>query len=133
MNFDSELIRLGYARAYLRFPFRYFKEFEKIGKEAQKDKVGIWADPEVKKILEADAKSDKKALEKQLQEEDTAILDDLIGVAEDSKIGSEKMDAEILDRLLALDNEEETNILKYAKIRAILEEGSIEDIHIFLQ
>lgn len=39
VNFNSELIRLGYARAYLRFPFRYFKDFEKIGKESQKNRL----------------------------------------------------------------------------------------------
>lgn len=122
-NFDSELIRLGYGRAYLRFPFRYFKEFEKIGEEAEKNKVGMWADLEVKKILDADAKDDKKALEKQLKDEDNAILDDLVEVAKDSKIGSEKLDAEFLDRLISLNDEEtKPDSLKYTKIREVLEE-----------
>jgi micrococcal nuclease len=132
-NFDSELIRLGYARAYLRFPFRYFKEFEKIGKEAEKNKVGLWADPEVRQLLLADAKEDKKALEEQLKEEDKAILDDLVEVAKDTKIGSEKMDAEILDRLLALDASETNDAIKYKKVREVLQEQSIEEIHISLQ
>lgn len=131
-NFDLELIRLGYARAYLRFPFRYFKEFEKAGKEAIKNRVGMWADPEMKKALETEAKEDKKALEKQLQEEDKAILDDLIGVAEDPEIGSEKLGAEVLDRLLSAE-EETLETPKYKKVREALEKISIGDIHISLQ
>lgn len=106
VNFDSELIRLGYGRAYLRFPFRYFQEFEMVGREAEKNKLGIWSDPEVKKLLDSDMKEDKKLLEKQLREEDTVIFDELMEVAKDSEIGSEKLDAEVLDRLLALDDEE---------------------------
>lgn len=133
-NFDSELIRLGYARAYLRFPFRYFKEFEKLGRESEKNKVGMWADAEVKKLLNADAKEDKKALEKQLKEEDIAILDDLIKVVEDTKIGSEKLESEVLDRLLLMaDGEETADKAKYTKIREVLLDKGIEDIHISLQ
>lgn len=133
-NFDSELIRLGYARAYLRFPFRYFKEFEKLGRESEKNKVGMWADAEVKKLLNADAKEDKKALEKQLKEEDIAILDDLIKVVEDTKIGSEKLESEVLDRLLLMaDGEETADKAKYTKIREVLLDKGIENIHISLQ
>ena len=133
MNFDLELVHLGYARAYLRFPFRYFKEFEKIGKEAIKNRVGMWADPQMKKMLDTEAKDDKKGLEKQLQEEDKAILDDLIEVTKDPQIGSEKMDAEFLDRLLFVDNEKKSDTLKYPKVIEFPEENRIEDIHISLQ
>lgn len=133
VDFGLELIRLGYGRAYLRFPFRYFKEYERVGREAEKNKIGMWADREVKKFLEADAREDKKALENQLKEEDTAILDDLIEAAEDSEIDSEKLVAEILDRLLALGSEEEPGTKKYGKIREVLEEKNIEDILISLQ
>lgn len=133
VNFDSELIRLGYARAYLRFSFHYFKEFEKIGKDAEKNKVGLWADPEMKKLLLTDAKEDKKALEAELKEEDNAILDDLVEIAKDPKIGSDKLDAELLDRLLAFGDDEKPDPLKYAKVRTILEQESIENIHITLQ
>ena len=88
----------------------------------------------MKKILDSDAKEDKKALEEQLKEEDKAILDDLVEIAKDTKIGSDKLDAEILDRLLALDNEEDrVQMTKYDKIRKIIEEPKIEDIHISLQ
>lgn len=134
VNFDSELIRLGYARAYLRFPFRYFREFEKLGREAERNKVGLWADAEVKKALDADAKEDKKALEEQLRNEDEVILDDLMEIAKGSEIGSEKMDAELLDRLLALETDEEKpNAAKYAKVREVLAQVNIADIHIVLQ
>lgn len=133
-NFNAELVRLGYARAYLRFPFRYFKEFEKIGREAEKNKIGMWADPDLKKILNTETKEDKKALEEQLRDEDNAILDDLIEVAKSPEIASEKIDAEILDRLLVSDdNEEKTKPSKYEKVRKVLERIDIEDIHISLQ
>jgi hypothetical protein len=59
----------------------------------------------MKKIMNADAQVDKKVLEKQLKEEDMVILDDLLEVAKDAKIGYEKMDTEIIDRLLAFEDE----------------------------
>ncbi len=95
----------------------------------------MWADLEIKKLLNGDAKEDKKALEEQLKEEDNAILDDLIKVAKDIHIGSEKLDAEIFDRLLAIDDESpELNIApKYAKVRAILARIGIDDISIRIQ
>ncbi|MDP2103702.1 MAG: thermonuclease family protein, partial [Candidatus Gracilibacteria bacterium] len=132
-NYNKELIRLGYARAYLRFPFRYFKEFEKIGKEAEKNKVGLWSDPEVKKLLDAEAKEDKKALEEQLREEDVAILDDLIEIAEDPEIASDKLDAEFLDRLLDVEDDDPISKKKYTTLRKVLEKIQLQSIEIQLQ
>ena len=77
----------------------------------------------MKKLMNIDAKEDKNALEKQLKEEDVAILDDLVEVAKDTKVGSEKIDAEILDRLLALTDEESNDdTIKYNKVREVLED-----------
>lgn len=136
-NFDLELIRLGYARAYLRFPFRYFKEFEKAGKEAIRNKVGMWADSEVKKMLESEMKEDKKALEKQLQEEDKAILDDLIEVAEDPEIASDKLDQELLDYLLdvddGMDKTKTSTRKKYTALGTVPEKVPLDSVHITLQ
>ena len=132
-NYNEQLIRTGYARAYLRFPFRYFKTFEKIEREAKKNKVGLWADPEVKKILDAEAKEDKKALEEQLKEEDVAILDDLIEVAEDPEIASDKLDAEFLDRLLDVEDDDPVSKKKYTSLRKVLEKISLSSIEITLQ
>lgn len=132
-NFDAELIRLGYARSYLRFPFRYFKEFEKIGKEAMKNKIGLWADAEVKKLLDADAKEDKKALEKQLQEEDETILDDLIEVAEEEDVDMQKIESELFDSLFIFDEEQKSGTQKHTTIQKKSEDMKIEDIHISLQ
>lgn len=132
-NFDSELIRLGYGRAYLRFPFRYFKEFEKIGRDAEKNKLGLWADPEVKKMLDIDAKDDKKTLKETLQKEDNAILDDLVEIEKDSGQDNDKMDMEIIDRLFAFVSDKGVAPSKSVKTSKIPKEINLEDIHISLQ
>ncbi len=95
----------------------------------------MWADLEIKTLLYADAKEDKKALEEQLKEEDNAILDDLIQVAKDIHVGSDKLDAEIFDRLLIREDENpEWNVApKYAKVRAVLTRIGIDDISIVVQ
>jgi micrococcal nuclease len=41
-NFDLELVRLGYGRAYTKYPFRYQKDFEKAEKAARKAGLGMW-------------------------------------------------------------------------------------------
>lgn len=133
VNYNKEMIRSGYARAYLRFPFRYFKEFEKTGREAEKNKMGMWADKEVKKLLDAEFKEDKKALEEQLKEEDVAILDDLIEVAEDPDIASDKLDAEFLDRLLDVEDDDPGSKKKYTSLRKVFEKIPLQSIEIELQ
>ncbi len=41
--FNRELVRLGYARAYTRFRFRYADEFRRLQAEARQARVGLWA------------------------------------------------------------------------------------------
>ena len=41
--FNRELVRLGYARAYTRFPFRYQQEFRLAQREARNAGRGLWA------------------------------------------------------------------------------------------
>lgn len=133
-NFDLELIRLGYGRAYLRFPFRYFKEFEKVGRETEKNKLGMWADPEMKKLLDSDRKEDKRLLEKKLREEDLMILDDLVRITEDAGMDAEGLVSELLDRIQISGNEKEIpDIQKHANSSEVRDEQGIEDIHISLQ
>ncbi len=48
INFNKLLIEKWYARAYLYFPFRYYKEFENAEKDAKKQKLGIWSSEEMK-------------------------------------------------------------------------------------
>jgi micrococcal nuclease len=53
-NFDIELVRLGYARVYDRYPFTHQREFRKAERSARAAGLGIWneeqraawADPE---------------------------------------------------------------------------------------
>lgn len=42
-NFNRELVRLGYGRAYTKYPFRYLKEFKAAEKAARAAGLGIWA------------------------------------------------------------------------------------------
>lgn len=41
-NFNLELIRLGYGRAYTKYPFRYQRDFEKAERAARKAGLGMW-------------------------------------------------------------------------------------------
>lgn len=41
-NFNLELIRLGFARAYTKYPFRYQKEFLAAEQAARTAGIGIW-------------------------------------------------------------------------------------------
>jgi micrococcal nuclease len=40
--FNAELIRLGYAHAYTRYPFQFLKEFRDLEAEARTAKRGLW-------------------------------------------------------------------------------------------
>jgi micrococcal nuclease len=42
-NFDLELVRLGYGRAYTKYPFRYSAEFKAAERAAREAGLGIWA------------------------------------------------------------------------------------------
>ncbi len=42
-NFNLELIRLGYGRAYTRFPFKYQKEFKAAERSAREQGLGLWS------------------------------------------------------------------------------------------
>lgn len=41
--FNRELVRLGYARAYTRFRFRYGEDFRQAQRAAQEGCLGLWA------------------------------------------------------------------------------------------
>jgi micrococcal nuclease len=41
---NEELVRQGYARVDMRFPFAYSSEFINYQREAQADKRGLWSD-----------------------------------------------------------------------------------------
>lgn len=53
-NFNLELVRLGYGRAFTKYPFRYLREFKAAEQAARaaglgiwaKDKKAAWSDPE---------------------------------------------------------------------------------------
>lgn len=42
-NFNQELIRLGYGRAYTRYPFKYQREFKAAERAARDAGLGIWS------------------------------------------------------------------------------------------
>ena len=41
-NFNLELVRLGYGRAYTKYPFQHQRAFEKAEKAARKAGLGMW-------------------------------------------------------------------------------------------
>ncbi|USN59353.1 MAG: thermonuclease family protein [Candidatus Peribacteria bacterium] len=61
-SFNETLIREGYARAYLRFPFLYQDSFALLEKQARKEERGMWKDTEVKKLMLAEAREEKKEI-----------------------------------------------------------------------
>ena len=40
--FNRELVRMGYARAYTRFDFRYREDFRLVQEEARQARLGLW-------------------------------------------------------------------------------------------
>ncbi len=42
-NFDLELVRLGYGRAYTRYPFKYMSEFKAAERAARARGLGMWS------------------------------------------------------------------------------------------
>lgn len=42
-NFNLELVRLGYGRAYTKFPFKYQREFKTAEMQARAEGLGIWS------------------------------------------------------------------------------------------
>ncbi len=41
---NAEMVKQGYAYAYLTFPFEYSNKFRKLQQEARKQKLGLWGD-----------------------------------------------------------------------------------------
>jgi len=50
--FNVDLIQKGYGFAYKFFPHRYFNNFEQYERGAKENKVGLWADSRMEKIIE---------------------------------------------------------------------------------
>ena len=42
-NFDLELVRLGYGRAYTRYPLKYMSEFKAAERSARAQGLGMWS------------------------------------------------------------------------------------------
>lgn len=75
-HFNAELIRQGYAFAYLSYPFQFREEFRQLELEAQRLQLGLWSDDEIEQVqqqvqqsLEEDEQSDEfEVLEEELEE-----------------------------------------------------------------
>lgn len=42
-NFNLEIVKRGYGRAYTRFPFKYQREFKEAERKARAEGIGLWA------------------------------------------------------------------------------------------
>lgn len=51
-HFNAELVKKGYAFAYLRYPFQYREDFRRFELEAQQAGEGLWKSDEIQKIRE---------------------------------------------------------------------------------
>ena len=55
-NFNLELVRLGYGRAYTRFPFKYQKEFKAAEQKARAQGLGVWSRHTSEELADPDAR-----------------------------------------------------------------------------
>ena len=44
LDFNAEMIKLGYAQAYTKYPHPRLDEFVKYGQQARENKLGLWSD-----------------------------------------------------------------------------------------
>lgn len=61
--FNQKLVELGYARAYLRFPFKYMKEFSILESDARKKELGLWVNRDLKNEFLKLSREEKKELD----------------------------------------------------------------------
>ncbi len=64
INFNKILVEKWYARVFLKYPFKYEKEFLIAEKNARKKKLWIWSNKELKKELLKQIKEEKEILKK---------------------------------------------------------------------
>lgn len=101
---NKTLIEKWYARVYLRFPFKYAKEFEKIWNQTQKNKVWIWSQKEIYKYFDSEIKLDKIILDKILKKEKENDLDKELAeilAIEDKELFKKKME-KFLQKILKI-------------------------------
>ncbi len=58
--FNAELITQWFARVYTRYDFPYQAEFIKLQKQAKKDKIWIWQEADLQKIIKKIEKQEKQ-------------------------------------------------------------------------
>jgi len=76
---NSELIKVGLAKAYLNFPFIYSSEFEQIESNAKDDRIGMWTNLKEDIILN----------------EKEELTDDEISYEEDNEIEEDELEEEV--------------------------------------
>lgn len=69
ISFNEMLIEKWYARAYLKYPFKYSKLYEALEKKAKKDKVWLWWNKEVMEVIKEWIEEDDEYLEELEKEE----------------------------------------------------------------
>ncbi|MDD3646117.1 MAG: thermonuclease family protein [Candidatus Gracilibacteria bacterium] len=62
-SFNEMLIEKGYARAYLKYPFKYSKLYASLEKQAKKNKVGLWGNKEVLEVIKEWIEEDEEYIE----------------------------------------------------------------------
>ena len=82
MFFNAELIKQWFARAYTRYEFAYRDEFLALQKQAKKDKVGLWQEPEITKLIQQIEKQEKVEIiwEEVFSQEETIVVDTVLEI-----------------------------------------------------
>ena len=58
--FNAELVKLGYAHAYTKYPFKYLEEFREYEQEARENGRGLWGEQVSEAVAEPNADADKQ-------------------------------------------------------------------------
>ncbi len=74
-NFNKLLLEKWIAKPYFRYPFKYMEEFDKAYKTAKKEKLWMWADKEMKKILLEEIKEEQEIIEEEEETKQEEILE----------------------------------------------------------
>lgn len=69
ISFNEDLIKKWYARAYLKYPFKYSEIYADLEKQAKKDKLWLWWNKDVLEVVKDWIEEDEDYLEELEQKE----------------------------------------------------------------
>ncbi len=82
--FNARIVREWYGRMERRFSFLRYADFDLLEKEAKKEKIGIWSDSEVAKIMNELSSEEKELLEEEKEKEYLELQEELLECEEEA-------------------------------------------------